>query len=128
MNRVKKFTKQLLAMAVEIKYDVELNDEDVDVIFKLVSSDPDYTIEQLQDIMDTYIKRVKSYGTCTKKPVQVEFREVRENENHIATLEGNLYCNKDKHFIIKGIEGEEYPVEKDIFYRTYEIDKPCLSV
>ena len=56
-----------------------------------------------------------------KKPVVVKFREVRPDENGIETLEGFKPCNPQEHFIIQGIEGEEYPIRKDIFYATYEI-------
>jgi hypothetical protein len=70
-----------------------------------------------------------------KKPVIIEFREV-EPETHIRThmpsrkevwgevietLEGILEAYPDKHFIIRGVRGEVYPIEKTIFNETYEV-------
>lgn len=47
---------------------------------------------------------------------------------YIQTLEGNMFVHKGD-FIIKGIKGEFYPCEQNIFRETYEpvIDdpKPC---
>ena len=74
-----------------------------------------------------------------KKPVVVEFREVIPNPSHIIenplsigeamsnicetieTLEGTLIAFKNNDFIIRGVEGEIYPIKKDIFYKTYDV-------
>jgi len=37
----------------------------------------------------------------------------------IKTLEGNHIANRGD-YIIQGIQGEIYPIKKDIFYKTYE--------
>lgn len=103
-------------------------EEYLDRLQKLEITNPLQGVESAYKIISDIKNNRTSYGLCTKKPVQVEFREVRKDEKSIATLEGNLYCNRDKHFIIKGVNGEEYPIEKDIFYKTYEVDKPCSSV
>lgn len=58
---------------------------------------------------------------CRKKPVEVEFREVRQGEDGVETLEGYKVAIGDTHFIIRGVRGEEYPIRKDIFYETYEV-------
>ena len=70
-----------------------------------------------------------------KKPIVIEFREVepihtfggygiiteaRKGER-IKTKEGELLAIVGEDFIIKGIEGEEYPIKKDIFFKTYEV-------
>jgi len=69
-----------------------------------------------------------------KKPVIVEFREVEPKEcfvnietrqclfgEKIETEEGTLYAICERDFIIRGIEGEIYPIKKEIFYKTYEV-------
>lgn len=39
----------------------------------------------------------------------------------IKTLEGWYEVEVGKHYIVTGIEGERYPVEKGIFEKTYEL-------
>lgn len=56
-----------------------------------------------------------------KKPIIIQFREIEPNEKGVETLEGYKPCHKDTHFIIKGIQGELYPIWKDIFYKTYDL-------
>lgn len=61
-----------------------------------------------------------------KKPVIVEFREVEPNlkedrREAIQTREGWLFGYVDQDFIIRGVEGEIYPINKDIFAKTYDI-------
>jgi len=56
-----------------------------------------------------------------KKPVIVEFREVHGEKEVIKTREGKLIGYKGKDFIIRGVEGEIYPISKEIFAETYEI-------
>jgi len=56
-----------------------------------------------------------------KKPVIVEFREVHGKMEIIPTREGNLFAVKGRDYIIRGVEGEIYPIAKDIFEKTYEV-------
>jgi NAD-dependent SIR2 family protein deacetylase len=58
---------------------------------------------------------------CRKRPMVVAFREVKPNEHGIETLEGFKPCDPKRHFIIKGVNGELYPIDKQIFNKTYEI-------
>jgi hypothetical protein len=39
----------------------------------------------------------------------------------IKTLEGWYEVEVGKHYIVTGVRGERYPVEKEIFEETYEI-------
>jgi len=56
-----------------------------------------------------------------KKPIEILVREVNGKEEKIKTKEGVLVAKADKDYIIKGIEGELYPISKKIFHKTYEI-------
>lgn len=69
-----------------------------------------------------------------KKPVVVEFREVEPKETLIAgfpireckgerfaTREGVLSAYVGEDYIIRGVEGEIYPIKKAIFHKTYEV-------
>ena len=55
-----------------------------------------------------------------KKPIVVEFREV-DGKEQIETREGVLTANQEEDYIIRGVDGEIYPIKKSIFYRTYEV-------
>lgn len=61
------------------------------------------------------IKNVKAI----KKPIIVTAEQV-EMETTVYTIEGPLTA-KPGDWIITGVEGEKWPVKKDIFEKTYEI-------
>lgn len=56
-----------------------------------------------------------------KKPVEIQFREVEGAYEVIQTREGQLIAYKEKDLIIRGVDGELYPIKKDIFAKTYEV-------
>lgn len=56
-----------------------------------------------------------------KKPVEIEFREVKGKKETIKTREGELVAIKHRDFVIRGIEGELYPITKSTFYKTYDV-------
>ena len=62
-----------------------------------------------------------------KKPVEIRYREVIPDgeeltciSESIKTREGTIVGVLGVDFIIEGIEGELYPIKKDIFYKTYD--------
>ena len=61
-----------------------------------------------------------------KKPIVVEFREV-DGEEQIETREGVLIAKQNEDYIIRGVDGEIYPIKKSIFYRTYEVIEEDLE-
>lgn len=67
------------------------------------------------------------WSKARKKPVIVEYREVQPNTELdgfpcelIKTREGEIYGWPDQDYVIRGIKGEIYPIEKDIFEKTYD--------
>ena len=44
----------------------------------------------------------------------------RDKNLYVETLEGKMKCNPGD-FIIKGPEGEFYPIKKEIFEKTYDV-------
>ena len=79
---------------------------------------------------------MSEWKKARKKPVIVEFREVREEDSVRAKIEGKwkrvkgeliftregiLFAVAGRDFIIRGVEGEAYPIKKEIFYKTYEV-------
>lgn len=58
---------------------------------------------------------------CKKKPIVVKFRPLREATEVIETDEGILLAHKDLDFIMSGINGEVYPIKKEIFWKTYDV-------
>lgn len=78
---------------------------------------------------------MSEWKKARKKPVVVEFRETQPKilirikmpeglevwGEIINTLEGLHEAHVDKDFVIRGVNGELYPIKKDIFYKTYEV-------
>ena len=52
---------------------------------------------------------------CNGKRTEVVHGEI------IETREGKLYAAAGRDYIIKGVEGELYPINKEIFKKTYEV-------
>lgn len=57
--------------------------------------------------------------TVIKKPIPVEAYQV-EKDTIINTLEGDLIAKKGD-WVITGVDGEQWPVKKDIFEKTYKV-------
>jgi len=53
-----------------------------------------------------------------KKPIAIQAKQMNE-DFIIKTLEG-LMSGKAGDYIITGVEGEQYPVKKEIFETTYK--------
>lgn len=53
-----------------------------------------------------------------KKPVVIEARLANGGEV-IETLEGDMMAETGG-LVIRGVQGEEYPIKRDIFLQTYE--------
>lgn len=56
-----------------------------------------------------------------KKPVIVSYREVEAPREMIHTREGTLWAYTGMDYIIRGVDGEEYPINKRIFEMSYEV-------
>lgn len=54
-----------------------------------------------------------------KKPIVLD-AEVAQEDKIIHTLEGDMKARKGD-VIITGVNGEQYPVARDIFDKTYDI-------
>lgn len=61
----------------------------------------------------------QKWKKCRKRPVTVEFRECVPGEV-VHTREGTLIAQEGD-LIIRGVEGEVYPIGRDIFERTYDV-------
>lgn len=53
-----------------------------------------------------------------KKPIELKAKELKERVR-IYTREGDL-VGEIGDFIIEGIEGEIYPIGREIFFKTYD--------
>ena len=58
---------------------------------------------------------------CVKLPVVVHVRNQRDGETHISTREGITPVLPDD-LIMRGVAGEEYPIGRELFERTYTFD------
>ena len=81
---------------------------------------------------------MSEWKKARKKPVIIEFREVEPlfdifDTHHnfsiggwvkgeiIRTREGNLIAVAGRDYIVRGVDGEIYPVKKEIFHKTHEV-------
>jgi hypothetical protein len=59
---------------------------------------------------------------CIKRPhVVVHVRQQRRDETHVSTREGITPAKPDD-LIMRGVEGEEYPIGRVLFLKTYTFD------
>ena len=58
---------------------------------------------------------------CVKLPIIVHVREQRKGETHVSTREGITPVRKDD-LIMRGVAGEEYPIGRELFNRTYTFE------
>ena len=55
---------------------------------------------------------------CVKLPIVVHVRGQRDGESHVSTREGITPVRHDD-LIMRGVEGEEYPIGRALFDKTY---------
>lgn len=80
---------------------------------------------------------MNGWGIARKKPIEVQFREVQKKTlilkridglevwgEVINTREGQLVGHFEEDYIIRGVQGEEYPIKKEIFDKTYDVIRP----
>ena len=60
------------------------------------------------------------WTACIKLPVTVHVRAQCPGETHISTREGITPVKPDD-LIMRGVSGEEYPIGREIFERTYRM-------
>lgn len=64
-------------------------------------------------------KKQTTWKPCRKKPVLVEFRDAVPGET-VETREGILTAEEGD-YIIRGVEGDVYPVGREVFNKTYDL-------
>jgi hypothetical protein len=72
-------------------------------------------------IFDTY-EDVGGMSNCMKRPIVVQARQIDE-DFRVNTLEGNYKKGKSGDYLMRGIDGELYICDKDIFEKTYDFIK-----
>ena len=58
---------------------------------------------------------------CKKLPIIVHVRSQRPGESHVSTREGLTPLLPDD-LIMRGVEGEEYPIGRELFEQTYRLE------
>lgn len=71
--------------------------------------------------MKTYttFEVVDGMNGCRKKPIIIHAKQINE-PFRVDTLEGNYKQGKPGDYLMKGVDGELYICDKDIFERTYD--------
>lgn len=63
--------------------------------------------------------KITNEFTAVKKPIPVKVTEFTGKTN-IKTLEGFAYnIDGNTHYILTGVQGEQWPIAKEIFDKTY---------
>ena len=70
---------------------------------------------------DTF-EEIDGMAPCVKKPATVHAKQIHE-DFRVNTLEGDYKQGKAGDYLIKGVEGELYINDKDIFEKTYDFKK-----
>ena len=61
---------------------------------------------------------IEDMRECMKKPIVVHAKKIDE-EFQVETLEGNYKTGKSGDYLMKGIKGELYICDKEIFEESY---------
>lgn len=71
------------------------------------------------------------WGIARKKPIEIIYREVTPDRNFtyetIFTREGTIRGYPEMDYVIRGVQGELYPIKKDIFHATYDVIEKARS-
>lgn len=68
---------------------------------------------------DTF-EQVEDMVGCMKKPIMVHCKQISE-DFRVNTLEGNYKQGKAGDYLMKGIDGELYICDREIFEKTYNL-------
>ena len=77
-------------------------------------------------ILKVKMKIFKTFETvdgmlpCKKKPIVVYCKQINE-EFQVDTLEGNYKTGKPGDYLMRGVDGELYICDKEIFEKTYDV-------
>ena len=102
-------------------------DDDIKLVAEIAWKNGAYCAEQatVNESLTTQEQEPVAIGSewkpCMKLPVVVHVREQREGESHVSTREGITPVRPDD-LIMRGIAGEEYPIGRELFNRTYTFD------
>ena len=63
---------------------------------------------------------------CVKLPITVHVREQQPGETHSSTREGITPLHPDD-LIMRGVQGEEYPIGRELFNQTYRMGETLAT-
>ena len=63
---------------------------------------------------------------CVKLPITVHVREQQPGETHSSTREGITPLHPDD-LIMRGVQGEEYPIGRELFTQTYRMGETLAT-
>lgn len=66
----------------------------------------------------THKQEVQGMDLCKKKPVVISYKKIEEPFD-VETLEGIMH-GKAGDYLMRGVEGELYVCDADIFNKTYD--------
>ena len=71
-----------------------------------------------------YFDEILKWST-EERPIKISIPRCPEGKSiaQIATLEGTMVANEGEFVIIKGVKGEVYPCQKNIFYEIHDVEQ-----
>ena len=63
--------------------------------------------------------KVSNMKSCRKRPIIIHAKQINE-PFRVSTLEGDYKQGKAGDYLMRGIDGELYICDKDIFERSYD--------
>lgn len=64
-------------------------------------------------------EEVEGMRGCMKRPIVVHAKQINE-EFRVNTLEGNYKQGKPGDYLMRGVDGELYICDREIFEKTYD--------
>lgn len=86
----------------------------------LYAAPPAAPAAKREPLTDEAVDIGHEWTPCVKLPITVHVRAQRPGESHISTREGITPVRPDD-LIMRGVAGEEYPIGRELFERTYRI-------
>jgi hypothetical protein len=84
------------------------------------------TLREMAALAQEGQEQILEWRPCVKLPVTVHVREQRPGETHVSTREGITPIRSDD-LIMRGVAGEEYPIGRELFERTYRLGEAQLK-
>lgn len=112
----------LMDRAEELGWNLKHETPFIEEVARLANeSGKEYPSDNALIIAQRIIDELEGWKKARKKPVIIEFREVKGEKEEVSTKNGIVIAKASEDYVARGIMGELYPINKKIFNGTYEV-------